>query len=32
MTTFIKDFLALVAVGGFSMAALTWMDVAARLV
>ena len=32
MTTFIKDFLALVAVGGFSLAALTWMDVAARLV
>ena len=31
MLDFVKDFLAVAALGGFSVAALTWMDVAARL-
>ena len=30
--TFFKDLLALVALGSFSVAALTWMDVLSRLV
>jgi hypothetical protein len=29
---FVKDLLAFVALGGFSVASLTWMDIAARLV
>jgi hypothetical protein len=32
MVSFFKDFLALAALSGFSVAALCWMDVAARLV
>jgi hypothetical protein len=32
MFAFVKDFLALVALCGFSVSALTWMDVASRLV
>lgn len=32
MLMFVKDFLALTAIGAFSFAALTWMDVIARLV
>lgn len=32
MRAFCKDFLALVSIGGFSIMALTWMDVIARLV
>jgi hypothetical protein len=30
--TFVKDLLAIVALGGFSVASLTWMDFAVRLV
>jgi hypothetical protein len=29
---FVKDLLAIVALGGFSVASLTWMDFAVRLV
>ena len=32
MFTFVKDLLAFVALGSFSVAALTWMDVLSRLV
>ncbi len=32
MLTFLKDFLALVALSGFTVAAFTWMDFATRLV
>lgn len=32
MPAFVKDVLAMVALGGFSVASLTWMDFAARLV
>ena len=32
MIGFVKDLLAIVALGGFSVASLTWMDFAARLV
>jgi hypothetical protein len=32
MLTFFKDFVALVALSGFTAGALGWMDVAARLV
>ncbi len=32
MLGFVKDFLALVTIVGFSAASLTWMDIAARLV
>lgn len=32
MVTFFKDFLALAAIGAFSISALTWMDVLTRLV
>ncbi len=32
MITFVKDLLAFVALGAFCITALTWMDVAARLV
>ncbi len=32
MLTFVKDFLALATICGFSAASLTWMDMAARLV
>ncbi len=31
MLTFLKDLLAFVALGGFSVASLTWVDIAARL-
>jgi len=31
VTSFIKDFLALVALGGFSVTVLTWMDLVSRL-
>jgi hypothetical protein len=32
MLTFVKDLLAFVALTGFSVASLTWVDIAARLV
>ena len=32
MLTFVKDLLAFVTICGFSVASLTWMDIAARLV
>lgn len=32
MLSFFKDLFALAALGGFSIASLTWMDFAARLV
>lgn len=32
MFTFVKDLLAFIALGSFSVAALTWMDVLSRLV
>lgn len=32
MLSFVKDLLAFVALAGFSVASLTWMDLAARLV
>jgi hypothetical protein len=32
MIAFAKDLLAFVALAGFSVAALTWMDIASRLV
>ena len=32
MLAFVKDLLAFLALGGFSVASLTWMDIAARLV
>ena len=32
MLTFVKDLLAIVTLCGFSVASLTWMDMAARLV
>jgi hypothetical protein len=32
MLSFVKDLLAFVVLGGFSVASLTWMDIAARLV
>jgi hypothetical protein len=32
MITFVKDLLAFLALGGFSVASLTWMDIAARFV
>lgn len=32
MLTFVKDLLAFCVLGGFSLGALSWMDVAARLV
>ena len=32
MLTFVNDLLAFLALGGFSVASLTWMDIAARLV
>jgi hypothetical protein len=32
MLTFVKDMLAFVTICGFSAGALTWMDIAARLV
>lgn len=32
MLAFVKDFLALVSIVGFSAASLSWMDVATRLV
>lgn len=32
MTAFLKDFLAFIALGGFTVTALTWMDVASQLV
>jgi hypothetical protein len=32
MVTFFKDLFAFATLGGFSVAALTWMDVASRLV
>jgi hypothetical protein len=32
MIAFIKDLLAFLALGGFSLASLTWMDIASRLV
>jgi hypothetical protein len=32
MLGFVKDLLAFIALGGFSLATLTWMDLAARLV
>jgi hypothetical protein len=32
MLTFVKDLLAFVVICGFSVASLTWMDIAARLV
>lgn len=32
MLTFLKDLAAFVVLGGFSIASLTWMDIAARLV
>ena len=32
MLTFVKDLMAFLALGGFSVASLTWMDIAARLV
>ena len=32
MLTFVKDMLAFTAICGFSLASLTWMDIAARLV
>ncbi len=32
MLTFLKDLLAFVTIGGFSVASLTWMDIASRLV
>lgn len=31
MTDFIKDFLAVVSLGGFTLASLTWLDVLTRL-
>lgn len=32
MLSFVKDLLAFVALAGFTVASLTWMDLAARLV
>lgn len=32
MLSFVKDFLSLVSLGGFTVAALCWMDAASRLV
>ena len=32
MLTFLKDLLAFATIAGFSVASLTWMDIAARLV
>jgi hypothetical protein len=32
MLSFVKDFLALATIAGFSVASLTWVDIAARLV
>jgi hypothetical protein len=32
MLAFVKDLLAMLALGGFSLASLTWMDFAVRLV
>lgn len=32
MLSFFKDMLTILALGGFSLASLTWMDIAARLV
>jgi hypothetical protein len=32
MQTFFKDFLAMIALSGFTLGALTWMDFATRLV
>lgn len=32
MLAFVKDFMALVALTGFTVTALTWMDAASRLV
>ena len=32
MRMFVKDFLALVTLGGLSLSALTWVDIASRLV
>jgi hypothetical protein len=32
MTAFLKDLMAFVAVGAFSISAVTWMDVLSRLV
>jgi hypothetical protein len=32
MTAFLKDLMAIVAVGAFSISAVTWMDVLSRLV
>mgnify|MGYP000886952476 FL=1 len=32
MLTFVKDLLALTTICGFSLASLTWMDIAARFV
>jgi len=31
MLAFVKDLLAFLALGGFSVASLTWVDIAARL-
>lgn len=31
MVTFFKDFLAFVSLGGFSVIALTWMDILSKL-
>lgn len=32
MLSFVKDLLAFLVLGGFSVASLTWMDIASRLV
>lgn len=32
MITFVKDLLAFLALGGFSVASLTWVDIVSRLV
>jgi hypothetical protein len=32
MIAFVKDLLAFIALGGFSVASLTWMDIASRFV